>query len=419
MSEKIELYKIEAPSLSSVEYGADINQQFENINLNFQKLVNSGFTEGKMGESIKLKQIILSDDESDGDGYILFNAFKVLINSSMDANKTIPISINDKMVNWYDDIIGKTVFAYTSMIDDNTNETKIVSIIPFTVKDSRFASSINYTNINQYKTIEDVSCNICFKFLNNESIDISSLTSSNFEIINNIPTLYFDDLTGVFCWKVWGQYTGLIANGPRGEKGKDGDLVVCIRDSKNSSNNSFKIPYKVINGNTQSITQSDVIELKDSIAIILPDSYEQSLGYEPGFWVSNLNEVNGELYAVCSPSNNILTKLIINTEYFETNIMPNIRSWKFTNNHNNRENISINTEFSDGSNGGTISIDDTLDGDNISGDLVIRLNTEIVSQESNKNSFKVDNDGIHFRINGKKYKISVEEDGNMKANIES
>ena len=48
-------HEIKAPSLSSANYGENINQQFANINDNFKALGNADFFDGKQGNSISVK----------------------------------------------------------------------------------------------------------------------------------------------------------------------------------------------------------------------------------------------------------------------------------------------------------------------------------------------------------------------------
>ena len=48
---------IKAPNLLNANFGANVKQQFDNINLNFQKLSNYDFTKGEPGENVMLYEI--------------------------------------------------------------------------------------------------------------------------------------------------------------------------------------------------------------------------------------------------------------------------------------------------------------------------------------------------------------------------
>ena len=60
MSDVLSILKtIEAPNLTESNYGENIQQQFENIDSNFQKLGNRDFVKGEKGADLGLEQIAL------------------------------------------------------------------------------------------------------------------------------------------------------------------------------------------------------------------------------------------------------------------------------------------------------------------------------------------------------------------------
>lgn len=414
--ELIDLYKIEAPELSDTSYGESIKDRFDKINDNFNKITNSGFLRGIQGESIKLSKILLSDSDEEGKKWL--NAIKNKISSLYTETPTLlnPIIKDDKQINWYDNIINKYIYVYFAVIENEDDSTKMVSMMPFTLKDARydydnFLNEENNSLYSLYKNIEDVSCIIGF----NGELDDQG--NPIIELINTMPTIYFDALSGAFCWKIWGVNTGLVASGPPGNDGKNGEVIICVRGSKSISNGAYPIKQIISNGNPFDVNSSNYEEYINKTAIILPADDES----QAGFWISTLNaaeqitESNDYyLQALCADYNNVLTELTIDADYFASDIAPKLTSYflKFTN-------YVFNIKKSKESEKDIVVIDNTESEnsqESITGDLKIKLNTTIepVGDGSSKHSIEVTKDGIFITIEGTRYKLDAGEDGNLK-----
>ena len=83
MSDVLSILKtIEAPNLTESNYGENIQQQFENIDSNFQKLGNRDFIKGEKGADLGLEQIALFNN-----GLTLTELGAAVFNVLLDTDK--------------------------------------------------------------------------------------------------------------------------------------------------------------------------------------------------------------------------------------------------------------------------------------------------------------------------------------------
>lgn len=404
--ESIDLYRIEAPELSDASYGESIKDRFDKINDNFNKIANSGFLRGVQGESIKVEKILLNDSDEEGRKWL--NAIKSKMNELYSTELLSPIIRNNIQINWYDKIINKYIYVYSTVIENEDDSSEFVSMLPFTVKDARYYFNDYLSDEYKalYENIEDVSCVVGFNGEKDKS------NNPIIELINTMPTIYFDAVSKSFCWKVWGTLTGLIANGPQGKDGENGDLIICIRGDKSDGNN-YNITHILSNGEQYEVSDKNYFQYNGKPAIILPNTTETNIA---GFWVSNLNIKDNEtkLYAICANYNNILTELTIDANYFASDIAPNITSYflKFSDHVFNIKKIKESDK--------DIVVMDNTESENsldpIVGDLKIKLNTSIepVSDKGTNNAIEVTEDGIFITLNGKRYQLSSEDGTSLK-----
>lgn len=396
ITEKIDLIPISAPLISDVQYGESIKTIFNNINNNFNKLTNSGFLSGVQGESIEVSKILLSN--SDPEGNIWLNAIKTAISKYIGDIELLN-SING--VNWYDDILNKYIYVYRAVIENEDSAPKNVSILPFTVKDARF-KDVGFTELDEYENIEDASCVIGFNGVMNGNSPV-------IEVMNTIPTIYFDSSVGKFCWKIWGNKTGLIASGPPGKDGENGEVIVCIKSEDPINSNIYPITRIVPNsGYPFDVKSENYTNYIGKTAIILPSEEEKDK--QPGFWISTLNESSSDdflLQAICDSYNNVITSLTITPEYMRDEIMQNLTSYflKLSNGY-------FNIKQSEGS----IIMDKTdspESSESIEGELSMKMNTKIIpyldneSEDNKKNSLEVTTGGIFITLEGVRYKLET------------
>ena len=191
MSDVLSILKtIEAPNLTESNYGENIQQQFENIDSNFQKLGNRDFVKGEKGADLGLEQIALIDSNLSLTE-LGAAVFSVLLNEEVKANQPlISFQFDDEDdssplkpildTKWYDYFIkdGKpdpetsTVSIFYRAVNpllQNSKKEYIGSPIPLVFIDARFTSDtiqhVKSTNTNYdiYLGIVDKSCAVYIK----------------------------------------------------------------------------------------------------------------------------------------------------------------------------------------------------------------------------------------------------------------
>lgn len=306
MTEYINLHNIKAPNLNSATYGADIRQQFENINDNFRKLSNYDFIKGEDGKSVTPTNIDLSLSENT-------QWVDVLKNTIYNYNKGIgsdSVFLNDIEYKWDDNFSknpGELLLMYTG--------DKIVSSLPYIYIDPRFNEDLlKRAEQNDYSQLIDYTCVVYFdKYENDQPV---------FRVVELFPTLYFDNDQQKFCWKIWGNETGLIASGPQGKDGVNGNILVVSRNYSERPNlamsSVFKIRSILINGEFTSIDKIDNISQYNGFpAVVYYDNMDLSDPDKNKYWISNIIVDNNIPTVICSDYNKVENKFS-NIELFNT-----------------------------------------------------------------------------------------------------
>ena len=254
---QLNLVQITAPGLNKSNYGEQLDQQFQNIDSNFKKIVGTDFLKGNTGDSVQLIEaefneggrkslgLYLNNEElTDGSLYekikqTILTALTKYVNGTIDENN---INIKSQLINvgkltWKDWLkrSNKITFLYKT---NDFGKKNIISSLQYTFMDARF-NNIQYNNISSYEGAVDLSCII---FLGDTDGKLS------FSRINTFPTIYYDtnmesaDSTeynryGTFCWRINGNDTGIPAVGPRGKTGKDNKIYVVRVDKNTDASN--------------------------------------------------------------------------------------------------------------------------------------------------------------------------------------
>lgn len=264
LNTNIKLKQIKAPSLTSNEYGKDIREQFENIDENFRRVSNHDYVEGKSGANINVVDLLLMSQvngvyqEFTMEGKSMINTITGLDNidwindwdtinhdfteSFYSRNpKLSPVSYSDAdsvtvVVHFYDYIKSNpniTVFYTLKDVEDEdieSNRNYICSSQIYTFLDQRFANKDEQGGI--YSTTfdngqEDTSCLLTLKYAEN----IPEFFKSNL-----FPTLYYDPNDKQFKWKIYGNETGIRAQGAKGEPGSSTSLWIVRTADVNDPN---------------------------------------------------------------------------------------------------------------------------------------------------------------------------------------
>lgn len=286
---KIELKEIKAPSLSSSSYGSDLQQCFENIDKNFKILSNHDFIQGAQGKSLYTVKTPLVENRTNPDGssgiyltdtglQVFFAIVKDVLGNGQryndivdrfDTNSYTFYDIKNYIDNYkelksVDDIsvlehFNDLSFLFIKSKDPSTTDSEIpVGALNYLIfKDARFNRKDLYSAVNKsednkstYTNAVDASCIIYVK--NCISNDVE------YEILHDIPSLYYDENESILCWKLYGLKTGIPAQGPEGKDGVvDGNIHIVYVDLDKD------ISYDEVDALKDYITNNDMSSEKD------------------------------------------------------------------------------------------------------------------------------------------------------------
>ena len=329
---KIPLKHISIPELTSTEFATGLQGVIKNINDNFSILANHDFVKGDRGDSIKVIETELIDEN--GNLTEFGSAIVACIENSTDENLRTPIIIDGVEYNVFSNFYknpGKLQLIYNT--SDYTEDIPVGSLY-YIFLDGRFAniniSKATDTELAQYSDLSDTSCIIVYKY-NEET------KTGRFEILENaFPTVYYEKNVGL-CWKINGGETGLPIQGIPGRNGDDSTLrIVKVGDLVSTHNRTYKFPVTHIfqfteyeELNYKDPHQDDEIENYDgSSAVVLAayDPHTPEKEPDKAFYFAKLklekNKTTGEkmLYAYCS------TDARINMALFEEDVINAMRN---------------------------------------------------------------------------------------------
>lgn len=211
------LNTITAPSLNDSKFGDNIKKQFENINDNFQKLSNYDFTKGEKGDSIDFVDIKLAEDEELRKS--ILSLLLVYRSEHIDSEKD-----GENVEEKFSEAVSFNIESY--LLNSTIRMIKLkddyVGSLPFVYVDERFHHENVLDDINEnpglYDDEIDLSCIILFE-------------NDQFKIVQNFPSLYYDQQVKGLCWKWLGKETAVPANGPQGATGKSTQLLISKIES--------------------------------------------------------------------------------------------------------------------------------------------------------------------------------------------
>ena len=295
---------IVAPELHDSNYGEKINEQFDNINRNFESLSSLPFLRGEKGDSIKLLNVKLDIENTDPlevnilDGRVemtpSYICSKILEYSALGVNDNLQVGgvsrgdlLNDSYI---------TLLYYTE-----NGKNILSSIHPYVFKDARFYN-ISNENLDDYVDVLDTSCIVCYQ---EESGD-------GWTILSNIPKLYYDKKLKTFCWKLNGSETGILATGPKGEPGTRGNLRLVTISVENDDKTTYPIENVAV---TEIVNDISVIkfekytELKSrgevefsegDAVVVFADPSSPGYADKGHYWIALITTINGTEYVTIS-----------------------------------------------------------------------------------------------------------------------
>ncbi len=324
MSE-LDIKPIVSPRLSIPGYGKGVDDAFKAIEQNFRIIANHDFIKGDRGYSLcSVDYPILSDIVKENgiitDGTFTETGVSVLEEAlktvSTDASLTtlykdlgldwngLPTwkSLHDVItnqlanhagtydsgINWdsikptsygaetytiIDSLLSDDVFKVIETYDPSAAikvYTPVASLNMYMFRDVRFSNkNISSIDLNKYSGLLDLS-KVLYIQANTET-GIGQMTS-----LNILPCLYYNSETETFCWKINGEETGMIAQGPAGNDGKTSKFFIFKIDSFVSGNKTIYRAYSISNSDATSsqntwrpITENDLEDMSTTSTCIV------------------------------------------------------------------------------------------------------------------------------------------------------
>lgn len=343
--------EIKAPTLSN-QYGANVEEVFNNIDQNFKVLANSSLYKGDSGKSLITLSIPWNSIFVDnGEGWIPvieINGYSIN-NPAADIESALGELSQGTDVT---DIIDQLKNSNSNLIccieepNDSSVPSDIKSSIPYVVVDLRFRQNLDDDTINTLTSATDMSCVITFEnydgddtssdseddessdegeLLETASLYSVSLSNNSWKCNQCFPTLYFDG-TNMY-WKINGQNTKISARGPAGKDGSTGVVYIGLADGIESlpSSSSQKTVSKLWNG-------SEFVDINDYMAsssaeiqngaplILLPES---SSGTGSHLYVTSISYNDSSASAYVGPDNACDTHITNNylKTYLQTHVV--------------------------------------------------------------------------------------------------
>ena len=206
-----QIIDIEAPLLSSTDYGRDVEQMVQNINYNFEVLANQAFVKRAPGDNTVVEKVVLHSGTDE------WNQVIAALNLSSD-DKTI-----NGVNSW--SLMNNTSIYFICEQDltdpDNPVLTRISSL-PYYFIDARFVSNNMSLYPEEYVSNPTAGAH---QLVVNRSCVLVWNGSSFDRIVGAFPMLNY--VGNKFVWNVNGFNTGLPASGVQGAQGTPGlSLIV-------------------------------------------------------------------------------------------------------------------------------------------------------------------------------------------------
>lgn len=261
--------KIDAPQLTSSEYGNGLAEMVDNINANFQKVFTLPFLKGDDGDMVTTEFSYFWDsaDCLTQDGASIFNAIfckegdpvfseglthtdvQYILCDGGDSYASEALNIFSIAENGYNSIsLFNEVYApsakpkilmYYKIASETQTPTPLGAAQLYYYFDARvgnLSKFIKDSSSNTYKeNFSDYTCILSTQYnTEGDSIAYKFVKQSGW------PTLYFDDSSKQFCWQINGVRTGVNAQGVSGKDGRGNKIWLC-QVNPSASNENYEI----------------------------------------------------------------------------------------------------------------------------------------------------------------------------------
>ena len=225
--ESMGLHNIDSIDITNSNLGQGINDRFENIGYNFNKILKSEYLRGHSGSNMSTAICEISDSPA-----VIEDVFYYSKNQSGQVQSTnvsgagIKNLIGSQLINhynadpkWVDKIFQHPTTIYFITENDSQGNKYIKTSLPYYIVDPDFVGKYknlyNTNDVESATNFTDRSCVIYFDTQNEDGC-------LEVKIYNNIPTIYYDTIVKDFCWRINGERTGISAKGIPGQRGLKG-----------------------------------------------------------------------------------------------------------------------------------------------------------------------------------------------------
>ena len=281
-----ELKKIEAPALSP-EYGDNIDKTFDNIQENFDVLANQELYRGESGTNlitVNLSWQTIFDTPAGTPIEVIVGGVEPKTYYILNFGPAIRSSLNTLSQGSEEDTAaaidglknsGCITVCFADVETTIDTPTQVLSAIPFVFIDMRFRSTADYSELSGRT---DMSCVIMY--------------ADGWECVQSFPTLYYNE--GNLYWKINGQNTSILAQGPAGKDGSTGTVYVGL--SNDLKINDVTTGSSVIQINIKYLLQYQIISPSSSGYEDLEEDSQSHLPFVTIVdWIkiNNSNPING------------------------------------------------------------------------------------------------------------------------------
>jgi len=266
MAENIRDYlsSMTVPVLGEPQFATQFNTFCTAIKDNINRIVSAPFLKGDRGSAIKLRPEPLYDVETNSwteFAQELFRAIYTYKDGSEQEDYPLPLLHfeddpdhpdrllkSDDDVSYWNEMIeidGGYIgghYSYGSIFqvyeDGKSKLNELIYVgydeatgekffwTPFWFFDARLAYLKDMENISDFR---DMSCTVwgSWKPIPGEDETNPDNWEWNFEVKKLVPTIYWEDSVDQFCWSIFGERTGIIAQGIQGEPGAAGRIWLC------------------------------------------------------------------------------------------------------------------------------------------------------------------------------------------------
>lgn len=312
----IPLKPIVSPELTATDFAFNFKNMVDNIDANFKILANHDFIKGDRGDSVKVIETSIHDENGELNEW--GNLIKQCIEDNVEANLRENVVIAGEPYNVFDNLAfdpenpDKSKLHLIYNISDYEKDVPVGSL-PYVFLDGRFANinigkATDY-ELSKYSDLSDTSCILVYE-------------KDGFKILENaFPTVYYEKHIGL-CWKINGGKTGLPIQGIPGKDGLNAPVYI-VKAEQIDTSLDFKVThvYEAHDSYIEIDKFENVEQLYNSAAVVLipciRNNYEEESVQDAAFYFGKIykDDKTDEIRVYCT------TDTRINLGVFELDVI--------------------------------------------------------------------------------------------------